>query len=176
MKVCQSKDFTTELCCIIITLISCFIAFIAQISYCIHCSIGILYINTNCQYLFAYIVPIPNVNMSVTEAQIPVVGQSLTLECSVTTVRGITSRVDIVWSRDGLQVQMIVGANITLLSEKFAVYEALYTIPLLSTTEDGRVYQCEVVINTSPPVMANDNMMLDVIGNLKCIYITCTFT
>jgi len=84
----------------------------------------------------------------------------------VTTVRGITSRVDIVWSRDGLQVQMNEGANLAYLTENFAVYEALYTIPILSTTEDGRVYQCEVVINTSLPVVANDNVVLDVIGNL----------
>jgi len=31
---------------------------------------------------------------------IQTVGQSLTLECSVTAVRGITSRVDIVWKNN----------------------------------------------------------------------------
>ena len=117
--------------------------------------------------IYVCAVPIPNVNVSINEAQI--VGQSLTLECSVTTVRGITSRVDIVLSRDGLQVEMIERANITMLNKNFAVYEVFYTIPLLSTTDDGRVYKCEVVINTSPPVTANDNELLDVIGNLNCI-------
>ena len=101
--------------------------------------------------------------MSVTEPQI--VGQSPTLECSVTTVRSITSRVDIVWSIDGVQVEMIEGANITILSETYAMYEAVYHIPLLTTTDDGRVYQCKAVVNTSPPVMGTDDVILDVIGN-----------
>ena len=87
----------------------------------------------------------------------------------MTTVRGITSRVDIVWSRDGFQVEMIEGANIAMLNDTFAMYEAFYNIPLLSTTDDGRVYQCEVAINTSPPVMSNNNVTLDVIGNLEYI-------
>ena len=111
------------------------------------------------------VVPIPNVNVSVTEPQI--VGQSLTLECSVTTVRGITSRVDIVWSIDDVQVEMIERANITIMSETYAMYEAFYHIPLLSTTDDGRVYQCKAVVNTSPPVMGTDDVILDVIGNYK---------
>ena len=109
------------------------------------------------------VVPIPNVNVSVTDSQM--VGQSLTLECSVTTVRGITSRVDIVWSIDGVQVEMIEGANITILSETYAMYEVYYQIPLLSTTDDGRVYQCKAVINTNLPVMGTDDVILDVIGN-----------
>ena len=108
------------------------------------------------------VVPIPHVNVSVTEPQI--VGQSLTLECSVTTVRGITSRVDIVWNIDGVQVEMIEGANITILSETYAMYEVYYHVPLLSTTDDGRVYQCKAVVNTSPPVMGTDDVILDVIG------------
>ena len=44
-------------------------------------------------------VPIPTV--SVTALNTQTVGQSLTLQCEVTTVRGITSRVDIVWSSGG---------------------------------------------------------------------------
>ena len=101
--------------------------------------------------------------MSVTDSQI--VGQSLTLECSVTTVRGITSRVDIVWSIDGVQVEMIEGANITILGETYAMYKVYYHIPLLSTPDDGRVYQCKAVVNTNPPVMGTDDVILGVIGN-----------
>ena len=96
-----------------------------------------------------------------------IVGQSLTLECSVTTVRGITSRVDIVWSRDGFQLKYINGANIANFTQSQTTYTFTYTIPLLSTTDDGRVYQCEVVINTSPPVMATDSVTLDIIGKIN---------
>ena len=44
---------------------------------------------------------VPTSTVSVTAPNTQTVGQSLTLQCEVTTVRGITSRVDIVWSSDG---------------------------------------------------------------------------
>ena len=93
-----------------------------------------------------------------------IVGQSLTLECSVTTVRGITSRVDIVWSSDGIEIEKIEGVNVSLSWESAEIYSASYTIPILNTTDNGRVYRCEVVINTSPPVTAENNFTVDVIG------------
>ena len=102
--------------------------------------------------------------MTALSAQI--VGQPLTLECSVTTVRGITSRVDIVWSSDGREVAITPSVNMTISGGNFAIYSTIYTIPLLSTTDDGRVYHCEVVINTSPPVMALSSITLKPIGLL----------
>ena len=93
----------------------------------------------------------------------------------MTTVRGITSRVDIVWSSDGLESQRINGTKAMLSNNVSVMYTSTYTIPLLSTTDDGRVYQCEVVINTSPPVMATDNFTLDVIGLFTIIDIAILF-
>ena len=93
-----------------------------------------------------------------------IVGQSLILECSVTTVRGITSRVDIVWRNNVSIVEKIHAVNVTFIKENRSVYIATYTIPQLNTSDDGRVYQCEVVINTSPPVMATSNITLNVTG------------
>ena len=91
------------------------------------------------------------------------VGQSLTLQCEVTTVRGITSRVDIVWSSDDTQLERMNNVSSTIMENSLA-YTDSYTISQLSTTDDGRVIQCEVVINTSPSVMASDNIILDVTG------------
>ena len=101
-------------------------------------------------------------NVTVIAPNNQIVSQSLTLECSVTTVRGITSRVDIVWSSDGSNLDLAKDVNITLSRENAAIYSAFYTVPQLSTTDDGRVYQCEVMINTSPPVMATGSVTLDV--------------
>jgi len=70
--------------------------------------------------------------------------------------------VDIVWSRDDGILESITGVNSNFSGDSYAVYLASYTIPLLSTIDDGRVYQCEVVINTSPPVTATGNVTLDV--------------
>jgi len=100
-------------------------------------------------------VPTPNVTVTAPNTQI--VGQSSTLECSVTAVRGITSRVDIIWSRDGIELQRT-ELNIT------EEINTDYTISQLNTTDDGAEYHCEVVINTSPPVMATGSVTLDVIG------------
>ena len=105
-------------------------------------------------------------NVSITNTSSQIVGQSLTLECSVTTVRGITSRVDIVWSSGRIEVEKIEEVNITYTSAGLAVYKTTYTSPQLSTTDDGRVYQCEVVINTSPLIFDSSNITLDINGLL----------
>ena len=89
----------------------------------------------------------------------------------MTTVRGITSRVDIVWSGDGEELQRLNGTNARLLDD-FTMYTSTYTIPQLSTTDDGRVYQCEVVINTSPPDMATGSVTLDVTVPTPTVSIT----
>ena len=100
------------------------------------------------------------------------VGQSLTLQCEVTTVRGITSSVDIVWSSgdtdivwssDGMQLERMNNVSSTAMDNSL-VYTHNYTILQLNTTDDGGVIQCEVVINTSPSVIANDNITLDLNG------------
>ena len=93
--------------------------------------------------------------------------QSLTLECDTITVRGITSRVDIVWSSGGIELKRINNVNISLTVNDSELYKVAYTIPLLSTIDDGKVIQCEVAIMTTQSVIvANNNITLDVIG--KC--------
>ena len=84
----------------------------------------------------------------------------------MTAVRGITSRVDIVWSSDVSYINTISGVTAEMSTGNIAAYLSTYTIPLLSTTDDGRVYQCEVVINISPPISASSNITLDTTGLL----------
>ena len=95
--------------------------------------------------------------MSVAALSDQIVGESLLLECNVTTVMGVTSGVDIVWSIDGSEVQRVSAAN-------SITYTDLYHIALLGTAEDGRTYQCEAVINSSPPASSIDSIILDVIS------------
>jgi len=95
---------------------------------------------------------------------IRIVSESLTLECSATTVRGINSTVDIIWSGDGTELERVEEVNVNYTTNNSLVYTDTYTIPHLSTTDDGREYLCEVVINASPPVVANDSVTLDVIS------------
>ena len=95
------------------------------------------------------------------------VGQSLTLESSIAIVRGITSRVDIVWSSNGVELRRIMGATPNSNSE---VYEDTYDIPLLSTSDDGRVIECEIIIMKTPSVVATNNVILDVTGKYSVYY------
>ena len=105
----------------------------------------------------------PTPNVTATASSIQTVGQSLTLQCEVTTVRGITSRVDIVWSSNGIVLRRINGTTATTMDNSL-VYTDSYNISQLSTIDDGRVIQCEVVIIASPSVMATDNVTLNVMS------------
>ena len=109
------------------------------------------------------LVSVHNPIVTVTASNTQTVGQSLTLQCEVTTVRGITSRVDIVWSSNGTELERMNNVSSTTTGNSL-VYTDSYTISQLSTTNDGRVIQCEVVINTSPPVITSDSITLDVMG------------
>ena len=108
---------------------------------------------------------VPNPTVVVTAPNTQTVGQSLRLQCEVTTVRGITSRVDIVWSSGGTELQRMNDVSSTTMDTSL-MYTDSYTISQLSTTDEGRVIQCEVVINASPPIQDVDNIALDVTG--KC--------
>ena len=94
--------------------------------------------------------------------------QPLTLQCEVITVRGITSRLDIVWSSDGTEHNVP-----STIMGKSLVYTDKYTISQLSTADDDRVIQCEVVFDVNPPVMANDSITLDVTGECHSTSIVC---
>ena len=99
------------------------------------------------------------------------VGQSLTLQCEVTTVRGITSRVDIVWSSNGTVLRRIndTTANIT---NDSVVYSDSYTISQLNTSDLRRRIQCEVVINIpETPVRDNAILELNIIGKYSSIVV-----
>ena len=114
-------------------------------------------------YYIIYAVPVPN-QIDVTVPTIQTVGQSLILRCSVITVRGITSRVDVVWSSNGLDLETV-EANVSSITNNSVEYTAYYTIAQLNETDDGRVYQCRVLINASPPLMTDDvNVSLNATG------------
>ena len=91
-------------------------------------------------------------------------GQSLTFRGTVTAVRGITSRVDIGWSSTGSMLQLTEGFNYTSTSNNAVIYTDVYTIPQLSTTDEGRIIQCDTFINAVPTVTASDSVTLNVTG------------
>ena len=115
-------------------------------------------------------VPIPSISVNVLNNQ--TVGQSLTLECNVTTVRGITSRVDIVWSGNGSEINTTRGVNVSLVRDNSISFRDLYTIPQLSTTDENKEYQCEALFNTHLSVTATSRVILNVTGKAYYYYYT----
>ena len=120
--------------------------------------------------------PIPSVSVSIPNNQ--TVGQSLTLECDVIAVRGITSRVDIVWRSNGIKLSNTKEINISSVTNNSALYTDTYVIPQLRTTDESREYQCEIFIDTKSPVTAEDSVILNVTGKhtyVRTLYLLCTF-
>ena len=87
------------------------------------------------------------------------IGDPLTLDCTVTAVRGISSSVDIVWTTGNRVVRRV--DNITAdIEYDSAIYTDSLEISSLSAIDNRREYQCTVVINASQPVYSSDQITL----------------
>ena len=94
----------------------------------------------------------------------------LMMKCDVTAVRGITSRVDIVWSSNGSELKSTEGANVSSVADNWVFFTSTYVIPQLSTADEGRECQCEIVIDTNSSVTATDVVTLNVTGKNTITY------
>jgi len=122
--------------------------------------------------LFLFLVPPPVVILTIPSFQR--VGQPLTLTCTVIFVRGITSSVDVIWRSNG---EVLNETNDTPHAFVNTSLIYTYTIPQLCLcSADQHVYQCEVVINSSPPVIATDSVTLDVMDECEAHTHACTHT
>ena len=72
-------------------------------------------------------------------------------------MRGITSTITVTWTSCG---KTLSARNITT----GRTARVPYMIRQLTTDDQGKVYQCEVVINTNPPVIASSHITLNVNG------------
>ena len=113
----------------------------------------------------------PPPTVSVTAPDTQTVGQSLTLQCVVTTVRGITSRVDIVWSSNGAVLRRMNDTTATT-GSSLLVYTDNYTTSPLSTADRDRLILCNAIIQATPSQSTTNSLTLNVTGQLLC---TCWF-
>jgi len=120
-----------------------------------------------------FTVPTPNVSIIVAHDDI-LVGQPFSLECIITTVRGINSQVNIIWSKGSDNEELKrenVSANVTMFSS--VMYRDYLNISQITTDDDNETYRCEIIINSSSPVTASDNYTLHVIG--KNVFLNLAF-
>ena len=87
------------------------------------------------------------------------IGDPLILDCTAIAVRGISSSVDMIWTTGGRVVKRV--DNITAdIENDSAIYTDSFEISSLSTFDNGRIYQCTVVINAGQPVYSSDQITL----------------
>ena len=120
---------------------------------------------------YILIVPTPVINIDA--PSIKLVGQLLTLQCKVTTVRGITSRLEIVWISNDVELRRTEGITVNSTTDKSLLFIDNYTIAQLSTADEDRVLQCKVEIDANVTVTTTEFIKLNVTGECKDI---CKFT
>ena len=92
------------------------------------------------------------------------IGDPLTLDCTVTAVRGISSSVDIIWTTGGRVVRRVDNITADIEQNDSTIYTDSFEISSLSAIDNGREYQCTVVINASQPVYSSDQIILNIPG------------
>ena len=107
----------------------------------------------------------PHANVSVTALDDnPTVGESFSMECSVTIVKSINGYVDITWTVNDTikrRVNDSVGDTNS--------YRDVYNITALQLSDDNTVYVCEAVVNMSILLKGNDSITI-MLKYGKCTY------
>ena len=106
---------------------------------------------------------VPNPDLSLNPVNPPRLSDQLTMECSATVVRGITSTLDFMWIRIDddreMIVQNVTEANTTGDS---LVYTDTYTTPMaLRESDIGVLYLCTVLLNSDQGNTVDLNISLD---------------
>ena len=108
------------------------------------------------------------------------IGDSLTLNCIVTTVRGISSSVNIMWYTGGSVVRRVDNLTVAYTDNNSAIYTDLFEIPSLTAIHNRRYYQCVVVINATQRVYSSNVTRLSLSGEYSvynlCILKSHTYT
>ena len=115
-----------------------------------------------CTYVSTFIVPTPLVLITINDNKTMrnlTIGDTPTLDCTVTAVRGISSSVNIVWTTGGRVVRSVDDITADIENDT-AIYTDSFEISSLSAIDNGREYQCTVMINATQPVNSSDQFIL----------------
>ena len=129
-------------------------------------SVTVLYWHMHTWWFFLHTVPIPIVTVTLLGDQ--TLGQlSPTLLCSVTTVRGVNSSINIVWySGNGTELQRVNDAKPAITNNSYVYMDTYRVSSQLNIDLNGKVYTCEAVIDSDPVIRTNNTITLDVIGEM----------
>ena len=117
-----------------------------------------------------FIITDPVITIEATAISTPKIYEPLILQCNATTVRGITSTVDIVWTTGNTQVRRVNNVTASSNINSSSVYNDSFIIPSLNLSDIRSVYECEVVINSVLPSTAKTNFIVPIPGMYVCTY------
>ena len=125
-----------------------------------------------------FVVPVPLTKITIFDETLEnislgnvTIGDPLPLDCTVTAVRGISSLVDIIWTTGGKELRRAENITANIESDN-TIYTDSFEISSLSAFDNGREFQCTVVINANQPVDSSDQITLLFPGEYSnvCIY------
>ena len=101
--------------------------------------------------------------ISITAQSAQQVGNSLTLDCTVTDIISGSNMVEIVWTDNSNIILRRINVTLTATMGSLPVYTDSYTITQLTTSDQGREIQC-IASRTDPPVTDSGSIILSVTG------------
>ena len=116
------------------------------------------------QIILHFIFAVPTPVIFVTILGSTMVGETLVLQCVVTAVEGITVGVDIVWRKDGSEFIRVDEPFRTPAVNGSVQYTDVQEV---ATRDHDAIYQCEMIINTSTPVVTSKELQLAISGNVS---------
>ena len=101
--------------------------------------------------------------ISVTAQNSQQVGNSLTLDCTVTEVISGSNVVEIVWTDNSNAILRRINVTSTTAMGNLPVYTDSYIITQLTTSDQGREIQC-IANRRDPPVTDSGSIILSITG------------
>ena len=118
--------------------------------------------------MYIVTVPIPDVNVTILENKRKTVGSKLSLKCSVTTVMGISSSVEILWIKNGTIVNETNNGRISFQND--STHTSILQFSYLNEDDESN-YTC------SATILDSNNSTLIELSNfdstLLCLLSTC---
>ena len=116
---------------------------------------------------------VPTPELSLDPVNPPILSEQLILQCQATSIRGITSRLDFMWTNDdGVVVRTVMGANST---NDSLIYTDTYTTPMaLSESDIGTVYLCTISLNNDEGEVLTNSLNITLnesISKHMCMYV-----
>ena len=114
----------------------------------------------------------PFITIEATANNTPEIYRPLILQCTATTVRGITSTVDIIWTTGNTQVRRVNNVTASSNINSSSIYNDSFIIPSLNLSDIGSVYECEVLINSVLPTGAKTYFTISIPGTVYMHFFT----